>query len=135
MVDYILSEVEMTYPDWTGTSGAEMSMMKEANDLYALAGLDHAQWSILSVDIIGFSHGSPPDWDVTVTAWHCGLPPEERRAEFERVVSEGAIPVTEIRLEGVGMDDVVKCMKVVHIQLRARNVNAPIRVVQSGKPS
>jgi len=118
-----------SFRDLVGTSSAERSLHSSANDLYELAGLadDRERWTILGVDLLTFSHGREPDWTVRVYAldrksseFPAGLEGFDQLRELERERG-GYLPVTEILLHDVGLNDVVKCMKVVHIQLLAAN--------------
>jgi hypothetical protein len=107
-----------TYEDWVGSAAAEDSAIKGSGDLYELAGLDHGRWSILSVDIYAFSHGKTPDWHVSVYAVDTEANAIGGYADLKRLEAErGSIPVTHIALHNVSLEDVVRCMKVVHFQL------------------
>lgn len=110
--------------DWIGTATAEQSVIVHSNDLYELAGLDPNRWSILGLDMYAFSHGDPPRWNVHVYAFdrnredgevnsHEGL----KQLEAKR----GSVPVTDILLHNVSFEDIVRSMKVIHLQLLSRN--------------
>ena len=119
MDPYILPPAETTYKDWVGTAAAETSVMTASLDLDELAGLKGDDWLIVAVDVSAHSHGEPPDWDVSVYAVEKGKHGVNDWGDLERVEAErGSVPVKEIRLHDVSMDQVVRCMKLVFFQLR-----------------
>ena len=98
-------------------------MIVGSNDLYELAGLDHERWSILGIDLVAFSHGEPSDWDVRVYALdnqEHGVGSRDDLLSLE--ASRGSLPVVEVLLANVSLEDVVRAMKVVHFfQLLSRD--------------
>jgi hypothetical protein len=114
----LLEPATTTYKDWSGTAAAEDSFIKGSGSLYELAGLDSDRWTILAVDAFAFSHGAEPDWTVRVYAVDAQ---DEAVTSFEDLTAlserRGAVPVKEIEVHGVSFNDVIKCMKVVHVQL------------------
>lgn len=123
--------------DWLGDAAMEDSMVNTSSDLYELAGLDHMQWVILDVEAFAFSHGRDPEWQINVRAFHCGeLDPDDSGA-FTRAIEEakgedGSIPVKDIKLHDVSLDDLVKCMKLVSFKVRNPHVAGDLRVVELG---
>lgn len=114
----MVSPASTSYTDWVGSAAAENSMIKGSNDLYDLAGLNHQEWSILAVDVTGFSHGADPDWDVMVYAVNTKDESIERHEDLKALAAErGSIPVHQIALHNVTLDDIVKCMKLLTFQL------------------
>jgi hypothetical protein len=117
----LVTPASTTYPDWHGTTAAEGSMIDGSNDLHELAGLDHEEWSILGLEISGFSHGKPPSWDVRVYAFNrreFGVDDHEGLKQLE--AERGAVPVREILLHEVDFDDIVRSMKLVGMQFLRR---------------
>lgn len=116
----IFDHATTSYKDWIGTAAAEDSMVHGSKDLHDLAGLDPDQWSILAVDMFTHSHGADPNWTVSIAALDRH---SEEVANFEDLkaleAERGSLPVTHIVLHDVDLDDVVKCMKVIHFQLRS----------------
>ncbi|MBF6446597.1 hypothetical protein IU429_02840 [Nocardia elegans] len=118
MDPFMLQPATTTYKDWVGTAAAENSIVNTSLDLDELAGLKGEDSLILAVDISASSHGAPPDWDVFVYAVERGAHGIKSFEDLERVEAErGSIPVKEILLHNVSLEDVVRCMKVVHFQL------------------
>lgn len=114
-----------TYHDWVGSAAAENSMIEGSGDLYELAGLNHEDWTILTVDMYAFSHGKDPDWHVDVYAVDRKGNGIESFEDMKRLEAEqGSLPVKEIALHGVSLEDIVRCMKVVHFQLTSPNFPA-----------
>jgi hypothetical protein len=121
-----------TFPDWKGTAAAEASFIKDSGDLYELAGLDHDRWTILGIDMHAFSHGAPPEWTVHVYAFDrhsAEVTSHETLKELE--TERGSIPVKDILLHNVSLEDVVRCMKFVQIQLLSRHFTK-LDVVERG---
>ncbi|MFE2754031.1 hypothetical protein ACFXGA_18735 [Actinosynnema sp. NPDC059335] len=118
----IVEPAGTTDDDWVGTAGAEDSVIKGSGSLYELSGLDVNRWSILAVDASAYSHGAEPEWTVHVYA-------VDRQAEevksYEDLAAlaarRGSVPVKEVLVHNVSFDDVIKCMKVVHVQLISPN--------------
>lgn len=107
-----------TYTDWVGSAAAEDSVLEVSGDLYVLAGLEPAKWSILAVDLYAFSHGSTPAWHVDVYALDRQSNSVNSFDDMQALqASRGSLPVVHVRLHGVGIDDVVRCMKLVRFQL------------------
>lgn len=105
-----------------GTAAAENSFIVGSGDLYKLADLDPAQWSVLAVDAWAYSHGADPEWTVHVYAVDKTAIRVTSHEELKAVSDErGSVPVTDIKLQGVSFDDVIRCMKTVHVQLRSPN--------------
>lgn len=108
--------------DWIGKATAENSVIVYSNDLYKLAGLDHGKWTILGLDMWAFSHGDPPSWSIHVYA--VNRESEDVRGYDglnELEAERGSVPVTDIQLHDVSFEDIVKSMKVIHLQMLSRN--------------
>ena len=106
-----------SHVDWSGTVIVEDSIVGSSGDLYALAGLDLETWTILGIDMYAFSRGEEPDWDIHVYAFNRqehGVDSFEAREDLE--ATRGPIPVRDILLHDVSLTDVVKCMKMIHLQ-------------------
>lgn len=111
-----------SYRDWVGTAAAENSIIVGSGDLYELAGLDHERWSILGIDAWANSHGVDPDWTVHVYAFDKTAAEVSSHDELIALAAErGSVPVTDILLHNVGLDDLIRCMKTVHVQFRSPN--------------
>jgi len=125
----VLSGAESSYNDWRGTACAEDSMLVGAGDLYELAGIadERERWSILGIELEAFSHGADPQWTIRVYAadrLELGVSSFE---DWARVAAEhGGIPVVDILLHDATPDAVIKCMKLVGIQLRRGNIEQPL---------
>lgn len=122
MEPYLLKPMEAPYTDWTGSAAAENSMIDSSGDLYELAGLEHGDWTIIGVEFGTFSHGKPSNWEVHVFAVDRrkhGVESFEDMQELD--VREGALPVTDILLHDVTLEDVVRCMKFVGFRLESPN--------------
>lgn len=118
-----IGEADTTYPDWTGTAVAEDSLLTKAGDLYELAGLagERRRWAILGIEIFAHSHGEPPSWDISVYAADRLELGVESFEDWAGVVERhGGIPVADIKLHDATFDDVIKCMKLISVQLRSR---------------
>lgn len=114
----MLEPAGTTYKDWVGTAAAENSFIKGSGSLHELAGLDGDRWSILAVDAFAHSHGADPQWTVQIYAFDREAAGDPRHEDLKALADErGSVPVTEVRVHGVTLDDVIKCMKVVHFQL------------------
>lgn len=114
-----LHSARSSYDDWLGTACAENSMVASGGDLYELAGLDHDRWLILAIDVDAFSHGAPPRWTVRVYAADRADLGFKGVEDLEAIAQErGSIPVVDILLHDVNLDDIIKCMKLIGIQLR-----------------
>lgn len=109
-----------TYQDWVGTAAAENSIIIGSGDLYELAGLDSDRWSILCVDASAYSHGADPQWMVRVYAFDRTAAEVSSHEELKAVAAErGSVPVKEVLLHNVGLDDIIRCMKTVQVQFRS----------------
>lgn len=119
-------DARTTYPDWTGTSCAEDSMINTSADLYELAGLDDGRWQILAIDLDAYSHhGKDPSWSIYVYAADRIKFEVTQTEEWDKVVAQrGGIPVVKVLLHDVNADDVIKCMKLLSVQLRARSTSS-----------
>lgn len=122
----IVPDAHTTYPDWTGTSCAEDSMINTSADLYELAGLDDGRWQILAIDLDAYSHhGKDPSWNIYVYAADRIKFEVTQTEEWDKVVAQrGGIPVVKVLLHDVNADDVIKCMKLLSVQLRARSTSS-----------
>jgi hypothetical protein len=108
-----LPPAETSYKDWVGTAAAESSLLGSSGNLNDLAGLDDS-WVTVAIDAWTFSHGEDPDWTVQISAV-AGNDWEDQ----ERIVADrGSLPVRNVEVQGASLDDVIRCMKVVHFQLR-----------------
>lgn len=108
-----------TYKDWVGTAAAENSMIASSGDLHKLAGLDAERWTVVAIDMWAHSHGEPPNWTVIVHAFDREANAAEDFEGMRRLLDErGSVPVTSVQVHNASLEDVVKCMKVVHFQLR-----------------
>ena len=118
-------DARTTYPDWSGTSCAEDSFTNTSGDLYELAGLDHDRWQILAIDMTAYSHGEDPSWNIYVYAAD-RIEHEVTQAEdWEKVAAQhDGIPVVKVLLHNVDAGDVIKCMKLMSIQLRDRSTRS-----------
>ncbi|MGW4116645.1 hypothetical protein ACWEFJ_37710 [Actinosynnema sp. NPDC004786] len=104
--------------DWVGTAAAEDSFIKGSGSLYDLSGLDSNRWTILGVDAFAHSHGAEPDWTVRVYAVDSQAQEVKSHDDLTALAaSRGSVPVKEVLVHDVSFDDVIKCMKVVHVQL------------------
>jgi len=119
-------DARTTYPDWPGTSCAEDSMINTSADLYELAGLDDGRWQILAIDLDAYSHhGKDPSWNIYVYAADRIKLEVTQTEEWDKVVAQrGGIPVVKVLLHDVNADDVIKCMKLMSVQLRARSTSS-----------
>lgn len=114
-------DARTTYPDWKGTSCAEISMTNTSGDLYELAGLDHDRWQILAIDMTAHSHGEDPRWMVYVYAADRHKHEVTQAEDWEKVAAQhDGIPVVKVLLHDVDAADVIKCMKLMSVQLRDR---------------
>lgn len=124
-----LGESESAYQDWKGTACAEDSMIDGRGDLYELAGLreEFDRWNIVGIEMDAHSHGAEPRWTIRVYAVDQHELGIERFEDFDRVAAEhGGIPVVDILLHDATVDDVIKCMKLVGIQLRNGHLKHPL---------
>ncbi len=113
----LVTPADTTYPEWHGTTTAEDSFIIGSNDLYALAGLDLEDWSILGFEVSGFSHGKEPTWDVRVYACHTAQHGVTSYKGLKRLeADQGAIPVRQILVHDLTFNDIVKSMKLVGMQ-------------------
>lgn len=114
----ILEPGGTTYDDWVGTAGAEDSFIIGSGSLHELSGLDRDRWSILAVDVFAHSHGAEPEWSVRVYAVDLQTAEVKSYEDLTALAaSRGSVPVKEVLVHDVSFDDVIKCMKVVHLQL------------------
>lgn len=130
MEPYLLEPMKAPYEDWSGTAAAENSAVNTSGDLYELAGLDRSEWQILGVEIDTFSHGEPSDWTVRVFAFNRrenGVSGYEDLKALE--AREGSVPVTDVLLHGVTLEDVVRCMKYIGFRIELKNFRR-LRVVE-----
>lgn len=114
-------KLESTYKDMVGEIHIEDSIVNTSDDLYELAGLDHSEWSILSVDAFAFSHGADPKWHVYVNAfrkadWNVKSHEDMKALEAER----GSIPVHNILLHDVTLDDYLRTLKSMHFVVKSQ---------------
>jgi hypothetical protein len=120
-----------TYQDWAGTAAAENST-DTWTALCELAGLNKDSWWILAVDAFAFNHQQEPEWTIRIYAFDRAGYAVKGSDEMVRLEAErGSVPVVEILLHDVSLNDVVKCMKAVHLQVRWRDCPA-IDVVDLG---
>ena len=100
-------------------------MTNTSGDLYRLAGLDHDRWQILAIDMTAHSHGEDPSWNIYVYAAD-RIEHEVTQAEdWEKVAAQhDGIPVVKVLLHNVDAGDVIKCMKLMSIQLRDRSTRS-----------
>lgn len=119
---------ESTYKDWRGTSCAENSLVNTSSDLYELAGLDHERWTILAIDIDAYSHGEPPNWDIRVYAADHRALGVGRFEDWQRAADDhgGSIPVVDVLLHDLEFEDIIRCMKIIGIQLRLGSFDIPL---------
>jgi hypothetical protein len=118
--------------DWSGTAAAEDSLLTASGDLYKLAGLDSSQWSILGIDLHTFSHGEDPNWTVHVYALDRKAQEVDSHESLMALAEQrGSFPIKDILLHDVSLDDVVRCMKVISVQLLRRHVHA-LDIVERG---
>ncbi|TYL55747.1 hypothetical protein FXB39_00620 [Nocardioides sp. BGMRC 2183] len=123
---------DTTYPDWHGTTTAEDSFIAGSADLYDMAGLKDEDWTILGLEISGFSHGEKPTWDVRVYAHDRRTSGANEYQGLKELEAErGAIPVKEILLHEVNFEDVVRSMKLVGMQFLRRHFDN-LEVVELG---
>lgn len=124
-----------TYHDWVGTAAAENSVLEKSGDLYKLAGLDHDRWSIVAIDMVAFSHGDPSSWDVRVYAVD-NVKHEIKTYEDMKALEarRGSLPVVDVLLHEVDLEDIIRCMKVVHFQLRSHGWESLDRVSRADHP-
>ena len=114
-------DARTTYPDWSGTSCAEDSFINTSGDLYELAGLDHDRWQILAIDLDAYSHGKDPSWSIYVYAADRIKHEVTQAEDWDKVAAQrGGIPVVKVLLHDVDAADIIKCMKLMSIQLRDR---------------
>lgn len=83
--------------------------------------------SILGIELDAFSHGADPHWTIRVYAAdrvELGISSFE---DWGRVAAEhGGIPVVDILLHDATPDALIKCMKLVAIQLRTGGIEQPL---------
>lgn len=91
-----------------------------------LAGLDDGRWQILAIDLDAYSHhGKDPSWNIYVYAADRIKFEVTQTEERDKVVAQrGGIPVVKVLLHDVNADDVIKCMKLLSVQLRARSTSS-----------
>ena len=125
----VIPEAESAYGDWKGTSCAENSLMVTSGDLYELAGpaAEPDRWPIVGIDIHAHSHGADPRWTIHVYAADL----EELGATgvngLNQVAAKhGGIPVVDVLLHDATLDDVIKCMKLLNVQLRNSYLQHPL---------
>ena len=96
-------------------------MTNTSGDLYELAGLDHDRWQILAIDMTAHSHGEDPRWMVYVYAADRHKHGVTQAEDWEKVAAQhDGIPVVKVLLHDVDAADVIKCMKLMSVQLRDR---------------
>lgn len=108
-----LPPAETSYRDWIGTAAAEHSLLGSSGNLNDLAGLDDS-WIIVAIDAWTFSHGKDPYWRVKISA----VAGDDWKNQEQIVAQRGSLPVRNVEVHGASLDDVIRCMKVVHFQLR-----------------
>ena len=124
-----LDSARSSYDDWLGTACAEKSKVASGGDLYELAGLSQDRWLILAIDMGASSHGTPPSWTVRVYAADRADLGFKGVEDLEAIAQErGNIPVVDILLHDVNLDDIIKCMKLMKIQLRYGHLQQPLLV-------
>ncbi|QCQ93044.1 hypothetical protein [Rhodococcus sp. SGAir0479] len=107
------------YRDWTGTSAAEDSKIAASGSLSELAGVDGTDSTIVAVDMWATSHGAEPDWNVSVFVVDRARGDVRKYEEMmEQGIDPGSLPVRQIDLPSVSLEDVVKCMHHIHFQLK-----------------
>lgn len=122
MTRQIIQPPDSPSDNWIGRASAEKSLMTWSNDLYRLAGLSVPQWSILGIDMWAFGHRDEPRWSVHVYAINCEKHGIHVHEDLQRLHAErGSLPVKNIRLHDVSFEDIVRSMKVIHVQLLSRN--------------
>lgn len=101
-------------------------MINTSADLYELAGLDDGRWQILAIDLDAYSHhGKDPSWSIYVYAADRIKFEVTQTKEWDKVVAQrGGIPVVKVLLHDVNADDVIKCMRLLSVQLRARSTSS-----------
>lgn len=120
-----LGPASTSYRDWIGSAAAENSMVRKSGDLYKLAGIDNESSAIVAIDMWANSHGEEPDWNVLVYVADSASDELRRFDDLKaQEASQGSLPVREIMLHGVSLEDVVRCMKVVHFQLKSPHYEA-----------
>lgn len=131
----ILEELSEGYEDWTGVASAEDSTIAESNDLYELAGLNRDEWTIMGIEASTYSHGDPSRWQIRVYAYNRkenpANSPEGLRALAEK---EEDVPVVDILLHEVGLEDLVRCMKWIGFRLVNPNFPSLKRVARGDYP-
>lgn len=114
-------KLESTYKDMVGEVHVEDSFVNTSLDLYELAGLDHREWSILSVDAFAFSHGAEPKWNVYVNAFRkADWDVEDYNGMKALEAERGSIPVHNILLHDVTFEDYVRTLKSIHFQVKSQ---------------
>ena len=104
-------------------------MVATSGDLYELAGLagEPDRWTILGIEMDAHSHGEDPRWDIRVYAADREELGVESFEDWDQVAAaHGGIPVVDIALHEAGPDDVIRCLKVLGIQLRNGHVEHPL---------
>ena len=97
-------------------------MINTSADLYELAGLDDSRWQILAIDLDAYSHhGKDPSWNIYVYAADRHEHEVTQAEDWEKVAAQhDGIPVVKVLLHDVDAADVIKCMKLMSVQLRDR---------------
>lgn len=134
-MDKEMVQLESTYKDMVGEIHIEDSFVNSSADLHELAGLDHSEWSILSVDAFAFSHGSEPKWNVYVNAfrkadWGVESYEDMKALEAER----GSIPVHNILLHDVTLDDYIRTLKSIHFVVKSQGFPSQDIVARGDHP-
>lgn len=113
---------DSSYRDMVGEVVVEDSLIRDSWDLYELAGLDHDEWTILSVQAHAFSHGEEPKWSVYVNAVKRSDIPGNNFDGLKELESEhGSVPVHNILCHALRFDDFVRTLKSVDIAIKAAN--------------
>jgi hypothetical protein len=121
-----------SYEDWTGNAVAEKSMA-HMDQLYELFGLDMDSWWVLAIDAFASGRRDVPDWTVRVYAFdRAGNAANDYGAMMKIAEERGSVPVTEVLVHNVTLDDIAKLMKVTHIHLRDRNAPPNIDIIDRG---
>lgn len=113
-------KADSAYHDMVGEVVVEDSIVNTSWDLHELAGLDHDEWSILSVKADAYSHGEKPRWSVYVNAIRkSDARGYENLKELEK--AEGSIPVHSILCHALTFDDFIRTLKSIDIVIKAAN--------------
>lgn len=102
---------------WVGTIAGEDQLFEPCDDLYALAGIDPEQWSILAIDLYWLKTGNQAV-DVYAVDKLAAHAPEHD--DLRRLGRGDGLPLARISLQGVGATQVIeRCMRNTRVNLRA----------------